>query len=49
MLLGDTDWQWQNYNDSLVVLAHERDPGNITADDFQATWQRYCDVLAFMA
>ncbi|KAL1862890.1 hypothetical protein Daus18300_008220 [Diaporthe australafricana] len=39
MLLNDPDWQWQNYNDSLVALADEKDPGSVTADDFQAMAQ----------
>ncbi|KAL0940503.1 feruloyl esterase b [Colletotrichum truncatum] len=34
MLLEDPDWPWQNYTDSLVALADEKDPGNVTADDF---------------
>ncbi|KAL1876760.1 hypothetical protein Plec18167_005168 [Paecilomyces lecythidis] len=36
MLLDDPDWPWQNYTDSLVSFADEKDPGNITADDFAA-------------
>ncbi|KAF4460806.1 feruloyl esterase b [Fusarium albosuccineum] len=36
MLLSNPDWPWQNYTDSLVALADERNPGNATADDFGA-------------
>jgi feruloyl esterase len=39
MLLDDPEWPWENYNDSLVVLADRKDPGNITADDFAAMSQ----------
>ncbi|KAH6704157.1 Tannase/feruloyl esterase [Leptodontidium sp. MPI-SDFR-AT-0119] len=36
MLLDDPQWPWQNYTDSLVALADDKNPGNITADDFAA-------------
>lgn len=33
-LLNDTTWDWTQYNDSLVKLAETRDPGKLTADDY---------------
>ncbi|TPX18097.1 uncharacterized protein E0L32_011821 [Thyridium curvatum] len=35
-LLDDPDWIWEQYNDSLVAMAIERDPGNSTPDDYAA-------------
>lgn len=36
-LLNDPSWTWQEYNDSIVTLADELDPGKATADDFDLT------------
>lgn len=36
ILLNDPDWPWQSYSDDIVALADKEDPGNITADDFEA-------------
>ncbi|KAF5874782.1 putative feruloyl esterase b protein [Botrytis fragariae] len=41
MLLDDPQWSWQNYTDSLVSLADDENPRNITADDFAAMSQYF--------
>lgn len=35
-LLNDPSWTWPQYTDSLVWEADAADPGNATADDYQA-------------
>lgn len=35
-LLNDPSWTWQQYTDDLVWKADAADPGNATADDYQA-------------
>lgn len=32
-------WSWQDYTDSLVALADDENPGDVTADDFAAMSQ----------
>ncbi|KAM0179017.1 hypothetical protein ACHAPC_008173 [Botrytis cinerea] len=39
MLLDDPQWSWQDYTDSLVALADDENPGDVTADDFAAMSQ----------
>ena len=36
LLLSSPDWTWEHYDDSLVALAEQCNPGNATADDFAA-------------
>ncbi|KAB5522044.1 Tannase/feruloyl esterase [Coniochaeta sp. 2T2.1] len=33
-LLNDAEWDWRTYNDSLVTLAEQLDPGDATAIDY---------------
>lgn len=35
-LLNDLSWNWENYTDSLVWQADAEDPGNCTADHYEA-------------
>lgn len=35
-LLDDPDWTWQEYNDSLLWKADDEDPGEATADHYDA-------------
>jgi hypothetical protein len=35
-VLNDPDWTWEQYNDSIVLLAEEFDPGECTAWDYNA-------------
>ncbi|KAK1753615.1 tannase and feruloyl esterase [Echria macrotheca] len=33
-LLGDPSWNWTRFNDSIMTLAADQDPGHLTADHF---------------
>ncbi|KAJ2898343.1 uncharacterized protein MKZ38_003971 [Zalerion maritima] len=34
MVLNDPSWNWTQYNDSILWIADEMDPGNMTADKY---------------
>ncbi|KAK0613580.1 feruloyl esterase B [Immersiella caudata] len=36
-VLGDAEWDWRQYNDSIAKMAAAADPGDLTADQFDVS------------